>query len=192
VDCPCIVRRWFRYRKSHPVERRSLAKITLIPLSQTVAAIYAFFKAMTLYPHVAVKAQAEIDSVVGSERLPSFSDREDLPYVNALVLEVMRWHPVGPIGIKINLFQRISSGSSEVLHRCSPRRRGRRYARRVPNSEGCHGYCKYLVGRFSYYWHVLGWIDTGLWILGKCCMTQDTTRIPWLSIQIASLGLILN
>ena len=53
---------------------------------------------MILFPDVARRAQAEIDAVVGQDRLPSFSDRERLPYINALVLEVMRWHSVGPTG----------------------------------------------------------------------------------------------
>lgn len=51
---------------------------------------------MILNPDVAQKAQAEIDAVVGQDRLPSFADRERLPYINALVLEVMRWHSVTP------------------------------------------------------------------------------------------------
>ncbi|KAK0436560.1 cytochrome P450 [Armillaria borealis] len=65
----------------------------------TVAAIYAFFKAMLLYPDIQAKAQAEIDAVIGGDRLPRFDDRERLPYVNALALEVSRWHTVGPTGI---------------------------------------------------------------------------------------------
>ncbi|KAG7451799.1 cytochrome P450 [Guyanagaster necrorhizus] len=65
----------------------------------TVASIYAFFKAMLLYPDVQAKAQAEIDAVVGDDRLPRFDDRERLPYVNALALEVTRWHTVGPTGL---------------------------------------------------------------------------------------------
>ncbi|KAF7762119.1 hypothetical protein Agabi119p4_8712 [Agaricus bisporus var. burnettii] len=65
----------------------------------TVSAIYAFFKAMAIYPDVAAAAQAEIDSVVGMHRLPSFSDRDDLPFVNALVLEVLRWHSVVPLSV---------------------------------------------------------------------------------------------
>lgn len=44
------------------------------------------------------KAQAEIDRVVGPNRLPKFPDREELPYVNALVKEVLRWHSVIPVG----------------------------------------------------------------------------------------------
>ena len=51
---------------------------------------------MILHPEVVQKAQAEIDEVVGQDRLPSFADRERLPYINALVLEVMRWHSVTP------------------------------------------------------------------------------------------------
>ncbi|KAG2070199.1 cytochrome P450 [Suillus decipiens] len=65
----------------------------------TVAAIYSFFLAMTLFPDVQKKAQAEIDAVVGPDRLPSFADRNSLPYVEALVKEVFRWHAVGPTAI---------------------------------------------------------------------------------------------
>ncbi|KAK0435818.1 cytochrome P450 [Desarmillaria tabescens] len=64
----------------------------------TVSAQYAFFLAMILYPDVQKKAQAEIDTVVGSDRLPGFADRENLPYVNAIVSEVLRWNNVAPIG----------------------------------------------------------------------------------------------
>lgn len=53
---------------------------------------------MTLQPEVQKRAQAEIDSVVGLGRLPSFGDRQNLPYVEALVKEVLRWNPVGPLG----------------------------------------------------------------------------------------------
>ena len=59
----------------------------------------AFFLAMTLRPEVQKKAQAELDAVVGTDRLPEFSDRTSLPYVNAIVKEVLRWHPAGPINV---------------------------------------------------------------------------------------------
>uniref|UniRef100_A0A0D2YBU3 O-methylsterigmatocystin oxidoreductase n=1 Tax=Fusarium oxysporum (strain Fo5176) TaxID=660025 RepID=A0A0D2YBU3_FUSOF len=45
------------------------------------------------------KAQEEIDGVIGNERLPNCSDRQSLPYVNAIVKEVLRWHPVAPMGL---------------------------------------------------------------------------------------------
>ena len=44
---------------------------------------------MILYPEVQKRAQAEIDGVVGSSRLPNFDDRKSLPYVEALFREVV-------------------------------------------------------------------------------------------------------
>lgn len=52
---------------------------------------------MTLYPRVMEKAQQELELVVGPGRLPTFSDRPSLPYLEALVTELFRWHAPGPI-----------------------------------------------------------------------------------------------
>lgn len=60
--------------------------------------LIAFMLAMTLYPDVQRRAQAEIDEVVGHHRLPKFSDRVRLPYVGAIVKEVVRWRPIDPLG----------------------------------------------------------------------------------------------
>ncbi|KAJ7593037.1 cytochrome P450 [Mycena floridula] len=65
----------------------------------TVSAQHAFFLAMILYPEVQKKAQAEIDSVVGPNRLPSLSDAPKLPYLQSLVTEILRWHNVAPLGV---------------------------------------------------------------------------------------------
>ena len=54
---------------------------------------------MALYPEVQKKAQAEIDAVVGPNRLPDFHDRPSLPYINAVVKESSRWNVVFPLGI---------------------------------------------------------------------------------------------
>lgn len=64
----------------------------------TVASLMVFFLAMMLFPDVLNKAQEELDRVVG-DRLPNSSDRDNLPYIWAIVLEIHRWHPVGPLGI---------------------------------------------------------------------------------------------
>lgn len=58
-----------------------------------------FTLAMVENPHVWRRAQAEIDSVVGIDRLPEFSDRESLPYIEAIMREVFRWVPVIPLGM---------------------------------------------------------------------------------------------
>ena len=53
-----------------------------------------------LYPEVLKKAQAEIDSVLGTQAdtAPGFRHLEQLPYSVALVKEVFRWMPVAPVG----------------------------------------------------------------------------------------------
>jgi len=53
---------------------------------------------MALYPEVQKKAQAEIDAVIGPNRLPDFEDRPSLPYINAIIKELARWHLVLPLG----------------------------------------------------------------------------------------------
>ncbi|KAI0023851.1 putative cytochrome P450 [Xylariomycetidae sp. FL0641] len=40
------------------------------------------------------KAREDLDRVVGRERLPAFEDRDRLAYIDAIVLETMRWRPV--------------------------------------------------------------------------------------------------
>lgn len=54
---------------------------------------------MTLNPEVLRKAHAEIDAVVGQDQLPDFSHMKDLPYINAISLELLRWIPVLPMGV---------------------------------------------------------------------------------------------
>ena len=54
---------------------------------------------MTLYPEVQCKVQAKIDEIVGNSRLPEFSNQDMLPYVQAVLKEVLRWHPVTPLGV---------------------------------------------------------------------------------------------
>ena len=56
------------------------------------------FLAMALYPEVQKKAQAEIDAVIGPNRLPDFHDRHSLPYINAVLKETLRWNLVAPLG----------------------------------------------------------------------------------------------
>jgi len=65
----------------------------------TTASLKSFILAMALYPEAQKKAQTEIDRVIGRNRLPNFEDQDSLVYVEALVREVMRWHPALPTAI---------------------------------------------------------------------------------------------
>jgi cytochrome P450 len=56
-----------------------------------------FFLAMTLFPAVQEKAAEELNRVVGSDRLPISTDRSNLPYIEAVMKEVHRWHLVLPM-----------------------------------------------------------------------------------------------
>ncbi|KZV76225.1 cytochrome P450 [Peniophora sp. CONT] len=55
--------------------------------------------AMVAFPDVQKRAQAELDSVVGRGRLPSFTDRALLPYTVAVLREVLRWRTGIPFGL---------------------------------------------------------------------------------------------
>ena len=58
---------------------------------------HVFFLAMAMHPEVQKKAQEELERVVGHDRLPVFEDRPHLPYIAAIVKEVLRWHAITPI-----------------------------------------------------------------------------------------------
>ncbi|CAE6448804.1 unnamed protein product [Rhizoctonia solani] len=67
--------------------------------STTTGVIKSFFLMASLYPEAVKRAQAEIDSVVGREKIPSLEDRPGLPYTDAFVQEVMRMYPPAPVGL---------------------------------------------------------------------------------------------
>lgn len=56
-----------------------------------------FFLVMALNPEAQEKAQAQIDLVLGGERLPTLDDRPSLPYVDAIIRELYRYNPITPL-----------------------------------------------------------------------------------------------
>lgn len=48
---------------------------------------------MTTHPEIQRQAQSEIDAIIGQDRLPDWDDETSLPYVGALVKEVLRYVP---------------------------------------------------------------------------------------------------
>ncbi|KAG6843943.1 hypothetical protein H0H93_016786, partial [Arthromyces matolae] len=47
---------------------------------------------ISAYPEIQAKAHAELDRVVGRDRLPTLEDEKDLPYIHAIIKEVGRFH----------------------------------------------------------------------------------------------------
>ncbi|RXW20872.1 hypothetical protein EST38_g4984 [Candolleomyces aberdarensis] len=72
----------------------------------TVSSFKTFFLAMAQNPDIQKKAQGVVDKVVSElGRLPDFTEYGTLPYIEALVREVLRWRPVTPIAVPHKLTQ---------------------------------------------------------------------------------------
>ncbi|KAJ3598995.1 hypothetical protein NHX12_032958 [Muraenolepis orangiensis] len=54
---------------------------------------------MAYYPHIQKKVQAELDTVVGSSRQPSMTDRDSTPYTYAVIQEIQRMGNILPLNI---------------------------------------------------------------------------------------------
>ncbi|KAG1817314.1 cytochrome P450 [Suillus variegatus] len=89
-----------RFRPLFESALKKAATSAIVGSYETGASVLmAFALAMVSYPDVQKRAQAEIDSVVGRDRLPTFEDRASLPYIESVLRETLRWQPVGPIAL---------------------------------------------------------------------------------------------
>ncbi|KAJ3850604.1 cytochrome P450 [Lentinula lateritia] len=68
-------------------------------LETTSISLSFFLYAMSQHQNVQEQAQIELDRVVGQSRTPKFADMAQLPYVRAIVKEVLRWQPALPIAV---------------------------------------------------------------------------------------------
>ncbi|KAJ2995401.1 hypothetical protein NUW58_g1280 [Xylaria curta] len=64
----------------------------------TASTLIWFLCAMLAFPDVQVRAQAELDRVVGGDRMPSPEDESNLQYVRGCVKESLRWMSVVIMG----------------------------------------------------------------------------------------------
>lgn len=103
---------------------------------------------MTVYPEVQKRAQQEIDSVIGHDRLPTLADRDRLPYLRALCTEVLRWMPAAPLGeLYILHFHKLPSLAHLwiVTSRYSTPRHRRRRLSRLFHTKGVDHYSELVV-----------------------------------------------
>ncbi|KAL5635220.1 hypothetical protein ACGC1H_003047 [Rhizoctonia solani] len=93
--------------KKEAAEDAKQATITLIggSIETTVNTLMMFLLAMVLYPEEQKKAQAELDSVIGNGRLPTFEDQANLGCIERIIQELLRWYPVAPLGIPHTCFE---------------------------------------------------------------------------------------
>ncbi|KAI9449576.1 cytochrome P450 [Lactarius psammicola] len=79
--------------------QETLASLYAAAADTTVSAILTAFLALLLRPDLQIRAQAELDAVIGRERLPTFEDRPRLPFIDAVCKEALRWRPVTPLAL---------------------------------------------------------------------------------------------
>lgn len=121
IDRPCFGTTLLKNQDKYPLSERErawlLGGITYVPLNipsdtprepedrsaagglTTSITLYWWLLAMLAFPEVQVRAQAELDKVVGRTRPPTFADLPSLPYIRAMVKELPRWSPPLPFGI---------------------------------------------------------------------------------------------
>ncbi|PWY84475.1 cytochrome protein [Aspergillus sclerotioniger CBS 115572] len=77
----------------------SLGELYVAGIYTTNMVLETFIETCTEHGEAVQKAQDELDSVIGTQRLPSFGDMDRLPYITAFISELVRWRPISPIGV---------------------------------------------------------------------------------------------
>ncbi|KAF8909744.1 cytochrome P450 [Gymnopilus junonius] len=99
----CFVAELIENKDRHELTDKEAAWLSgflfLAGAETTAQTLFYFIQAMLLYPEVMHKAQEELDDVVGRGRVPTFEDQKDLPYIEALVKETLRWRTPAPISL---------------------------------------------------------------------------------------------
>ncbi|XP_048062341.1 cytochrome P450 2J2-like isoform X1 [Megalobrama amblycephala] len=65
----------------------------------TSTTLYWSLLYMIKYPEIQAKVQEEIDRVVGGSRQPSLSDRDNMPFTNAVIHEIQRIGNIAPLNL---------------------------------------------------------------------------------------------
>ncbi|RXW13562.1 hypothetical protein EST38_g12290, partial [Candolleomyces aberdarensis] len=81
------------------IARNVTAQTHLGAVETTHSAAMAFLMAMAVYPEIQKAAQDELDRVVGHGVIPDFTHKPELPCVDAMLKELLRWHQVVPLAI---------------------------------------------------------------------------------------------
>jgi len=85
---------------SHEIEiiKDVAANVYMAASDSTSSVLETFILAMTSFPEIQKRAQEELDRVLCG-RLPTHADITSLPYLSAIVKEVIRWRPIVPMGV---------------------------------------------------------------------------------------------
>lgn len=132
---------------------------------------------MVKHPEVQKRAQEEILRVMGSDRLPTFEDRDSLPYVESILIEVLRLRPPVSLGTFIQAPLLYPAVLKRAANLCSYSGGGAgRRPRRLPHRERHDADRELLVG-FQYMFEGMRRLTS---VTGACCERRRTilTRTP--------------
>lgn len=88
-----------KYKGLDDIDSAWLVGILLLASQDTTKVTLQYFcLAMVLHPEISKEAQKQLDRVVGS-RPPRFEDQPKLPYIEAILQEVLRWRPPSPCSL---------------------------------------------------------------------------------------------
>ncbi|KAL9708633.1 hypothetical protein Ac2012v2_008181 [Leucoagaricus gongylophorus] len=65
----------------------------------TSVTLITFMLAMLVHPDIQNRVQQELDAIVATDCFPKLSDQSSLPYLTAVLKEVLRWNPPVPLGV---------------------------------------------------------------------------------------------
>ncbi|KAI0802036.1 cytochrome P450 [Irpex lacteus] len=97
---PCYVTKTLEETKGLDDEgvRGTAATVYTGGLDTTLSSMMTAFMMLTVHQGVQSRLQAEMDLVIGKDRLPDFSDKPRLPYLHCVMLETLRWGATTPVG----------------------------------------------------------------------------------------------
>ncbi|KAL6404567.1 cytochrome p450 [Ilyonectria robusta] len=97
-----FAKRLLKEKEEHGLSKVEISNLTGnfigAGVDTTTSTMLTFVLAMCLNPDVQKKAQEEIDSVIGQNRYPDWSDEDNLPYLAAIINETLRWRPAFALG----------------------------------------------------------------------------------------------
>ena len=102
---------WYRHRRIYIHWYRCTPAYNY----QTVSTILVFILAMLLHSSVQLEAQQELDRVIGRSRLPELEDRESLPYITAILYEVLRYRIMESHNARMISLTKLSDGAHLFL-----------------------------------------------------------------------------
>ncbi|KAK0235423.1 cytochrome P450 [Armillaria nabsnona] len=79
-----------------------------------VSIMLSFIALMMQYPDVQKAAQNEIDTVLGNQHLPNLGDQSSLPYISALLKEILRYSPVARLGLPHHVIEEDTYGGCRI------------------------------------------------------------------------------